>query len=164
MGRYARMTYNYRLQRTVERHHVRAASASANYALAARSVWHHAAAEAGRYIQLKMNWTGERYWPRGQDASFAAPECLSSSRPKRFISAGCCGQVSHHHLWRTRRAKRSTPHRNAPRGRAGGAESISFGRVYKIKALRLRYNYGMQRTVMDKVPSHKRQRAAAAGR
>jgi len=40
---------NYRLQRTMKRHHVRAASAWCDYALAARSIQHRAAAEAGRY-------------------------------------------------------------------------------------------------------------------
>jgi hypothetical protein len=43
---------NYRLQRTVIGQHVRAASASCDYALAARSKRHHAAAEPGRYAQI----------------------------------------------------------------------------------------------------------------
>jgi hypothetical protein len=39
---------NYRLQRTVIWHHVRAASAPFHYSLTARSIRYHAAAEPGR--------------------------------------------------------------------------------------------------------------------
>ncbi len=46
--------HNYRLQRTAERHRVRAASASFHSALAARSNRHHAAAEPGRSATLML--------------------------------------------------------------------------------------------------------------
>jgi hypothetical protein len=116
------MPYNNRLQRTVKRHHVRAASASFHYALAARFKRHRAAAEPGRYIQLEGTACRQTLvaTEEGKCAPFAALYCLSESEPKRFLNAYCYGPSKRSGIARTRARQRSTRQRVAPlRGAAG---------------------------------------------